>query len=702
MLDTSVQIARTQKESLRKALRLISLLPAVIMVIFIPISIILRPEWNDLSTALMFACLILGATRLYVWITKQALSNVYLFFNIFVLVTFGALGFYGYGPTTAAIPSTFSAVVAGNLILKRKRDRRLLTASTCLILISVGSYNAQGSITIAPPEAWYSLIFGDHQRYLVLAASLAGIYLMYRLIRPFRVATSQIEALLTKDAKEVSQAEVSAELVQEMYRNIPGITIELDDADRVVMLSREAEACLKLSDNSALGHYSETRLISVSDIDLMIHGTDTSKLKTSVTVDTPWSDSPQRLDVSSILGPSQARHTILTFSPVNQINQKLGQFITQQLQELVTIGDDEELHLAVFSLEIYSAKSIRRMLNDIQRIANAIETELPLVCEATHADNLLCAVVSADRTSIAHAIELMRELHEVALTQNLRAAAGYFTDKLGSEDLESFISKSQIAIEIARESTDSSFIEYNQEMYSNWDPSVRASMVHAIKNEEITLQPHEIQKSKPTLPNLVDLRLDWHSAITERQPKHLSLYTWLAAYDLIKEHPINHPQHAVLRSTEFLTQSLDTSLIYTLPDQVVLDLTQFQRVLDAMSENDQFANRIIVAIREEAAAKFSLEHWRIARQMQTHGARFALSDIGTGDSDLSLLVNELFDFLSISAELTELAFTSEKNTVVLKNLLNLAQTLGKPSIVYTEPEHTNELKTLGADYISPI
>jgi EAL domain-containing protein (putative c-di-GMP-specific phosphodiesterase class I) len=175
----------------------------------------------------------------------------------------------------------------------------------------------------------------------------------------------------------------------------------------------------------------------------------------------------------------------------------------------------------------------------------------------------------------------------------------------------------------------------------------------------------------------------------------------LAAYDLIKEHPINHPQHAVLRSTEFLTQSLDTSLIYTLPDQVVLDLTQFQRVLDAMSENDQFANRIIVAIREEAAAKLSLEHWQIAGQMQTHGARFALSDIGTGDSDLSLLGNELFDFLSISAELTELAFTSEKNTVVLKNLLNLAQTLGKPSIVCTAPEHTNELKTLGADYISP-
>src|SRR6056300_1671436 len=172
MLDTSLHIARTQKESLRKALLFMSWVPAVTMLIFIPI-LILRPEWTPVSTGLTFAGSILGATRLYVWFTNQALSNVYLFFTIFVLLTFGALGFYGYGPTTAAVPSTFLAVVAGNLILKRKRNRRLLTASTCLILISIGSYNAQETITIAPPEAWYSLIFGNHQRFLLLAASLA-------------------------------------------------------------------------------------------------------------------------------------------------------------------------------------------------------------------------------------------------------------------------------------------------------------------------------------------------------------------------------------------------------------------------------------------------------------------------------------------------------------------------------------------------
>src|SRR6056300_1711042 len=366
MLDTSLHIARTQKESLRKALLFMSWVPAITLLIFI-FSLIFRPEWTSVSTGLTFAGLILAATRLYVWFTNQALSNVYLFFTIFVLVSFGALGFYGYGPTTAAAPSAFLGVVAGNLIFKRKRDRMLLTASTCLILIAIGSYNAQEMITIAPPVAWYSLSFGNHQSYLLLAASLAGMYLVYRLAGPFQVATSQLEALLAMDAEEVSKAEVSAELVHEMYRNIPGITIELDDADRIVMLSREAEACLKLSDNSALGHYSETRLISVTDIDLMIHGTDTSRLKTAVTVDTPWSDSPQRLEVSSILGPSQARHKILTFAPLNQINQKLGQFITQQLQELVTIDDDKELYLAVFNLDIYSAKT-SRMLNDIQRI----------------------------------------------------------------------------------------------------------------------------------------------------------------------------------------------------------------------------------------------------------------------------------------------------------------------------------------------
>src|SRR6056300_1780653 len=110
MLDTSLHIARTQKESLRKALLFMSWGPAVTMLIFIPI-LILRPEWTPVSTGLTFAGLILGATRLYVWITNQALSNVYLIFTIFILLTCGTLGFYGYGPTAAAAPLTFLALI---------------------------------------------------------------------------------------------------------------------------------------------------------------------------------------------------------------------------------------------------------------------------------------------------------------------------------------------------------------------------------------------------------------------------------------------------------------------------------------------------------------------------------------------------------------------------------------------------------------
>ncbi|WP_438985364.1 hypothetical protein, partial [Aequoribacter sp.] len=358
MLDTTVRIARAQKKALGKALLLVSWAPAITLLAFMPI-LIARPGWNAISTVLTLAAFILGATRLYVWLTDRAISSAYLSFTIFALLAYGALGFYGYGPTTAAGPALFLGLVAGNLISKRKRDRALLTASTCLIVISIGIYNAQGTISVAPPEIWYSIIFSNHQRVMLLASTLAGIYLTYRLAIPFQIASSQLVTLLARDAEEVSQAEVSVELVHEMYRDIPGVTIELDDADRVVMLSREAEACLKLTENSAMGHYSETRLISVTDIDLMIHGTNTSSLKTAVTVDTPWSNSPQRLEVRSILAPSKAQHKILTFTPFNQSNHKVGQFITQQLQEVVTIGDDEELYLAIFNLDIYREKSRR-------------------------------------------------------------------------------------------------------------------------------------------------------------------------------------------------------------------------------------------------------------------------------------------------------------------------------------------------------
>ena len=696
MLDSSEQIVQRQQAALRKAMDLLSWIPGAGTAVVL-LAVLNRTELNAISLLLLVIGLTMSLTRLYYWKNRQPPPNTYLSAITIVMIVFSAIGYFGYGPTSAALQAGLVALVAGYLTAETPRRRAALALSTCGLFFAIGIYNADHTISVTSPSDWYSLVTGS-QQWIGLASTAVALYLIYHLLTSFQIANSQLQSLLKKDAQEVSIAETSADAVFEIYTGIPGITIELNEKDQIVSLSRDAEKFLELKPSST-PHYAETRLIRVSDIEFALNGANSKNVKAAITVDVPWSNQAHQLEISSSYDASLHKHKIVTFTPIEDTNYEPGKFTTQELHEIAASGSYETLHLVAFSIDLFKIKTRYQPISDAQQLARELQVDYPIILEVTCSDIAICAVVSKDFNTINKAIELIRERQDVVLTQNLESPVGFIIGILGREAPESYIVKSQLAMEIAREKGGAPLVEYDEDLYRDWDPSIRAIMVKALENQDIKLEPIKATKMRSDLNDIISMRIQWHNRPDIVQPEHLSLYQWLSKYDLNEKLPSIEPSKAIEISNELLASSMATKVIFELPDEFTADFEQLRYICDLIAEKPEFASRTLLVIREETAAKFSPEQWQELDKQNNRGVGFALGDIGTGDSDMSLLSNPMFELLCINQQLASRGIASDKNRIILRNLLSLSRTLKKSTVINAVASDTATLFGLGADYI---
>ena len=699
MLKSSEQILQRQKTTLESAFSLLSWIPVAATAITVP-AVLSRTEVNSVSLILAVLAITMSLARLSLWLQKRPISNRYLAATIILMICFSGIGYYGYGSAAAAVQAGFVALVAGNLIASEVRNRAIVTISACALFFAVGIHNSNGMITVAPTENWYDLIAGN-QRLTALGSSLVALYLIYRFLVSFQIANSQMLALLKQNADEVSTAETSAEVLSNLYKGIPGAVIELDENDRIVTLSRDAEKFLDLKPSST-PHYAETRLIRVSDIEFALNGANSKNVKAAITVDVPWSNQAHQLEISSSYDASLHKHKIITFTPIEDTNYEPGKFTAQELHEIAASGSYETLHLVAFSIDLFKIKTRYQPISDAQQLARELQADYPVILEVTRSDIAICAVVSKDFNTIKKAIELIRERQDVVLTQNLESPVGCIIGILGREAPESYIVKSQLAMEIGREKGGTPLVEYDEDLYRDWDPSIRAIMVKALENQDIKLEPNKAKKMRSDLNDIISMRIQWHNRPDIVQPEHLSLYQWLSKYDLNEKLPSIEPSKAVEISNELLASSIATKVIFELPDELTADFEQLRYICDLIAEKPESASRTLLVIREETAAKFSPEQWQELDKQNNRGVGFALGDIGTGDSDMSLLSNPIFELLCINQQLASRGLMSDRNRIILQNLLSLSKKLRKPTLVNAPASDTATLLSLGADYVVEV
>lgn len=627
---------------------------------------------------------------------------------------FGALfitsGFANYAQLqsyAAAIVAVYGGIfiIAGSC-----RQTSHLVAAVALLFASVAISTVwfvdAGTENTVNTFAYY--LDKPHQTLFITAAYFMVIVIQATFILPIFDIVRSIKTNHEKIKENLLQQRQSAYQNREyIFTHLPGITIELDHNNAILTASRAALNLL--NQPKPLGaHYASTWLATIKELPQLLHLTRASGASFQTTINNDYlPNGLYILQATSFLATNASHHTLLTIQKVKDelSGVQTEPLISQALQQYLAQIDIAFKFMSIAVLVPHNNDSEEGIQQPINQLLNMQETERAAQCQILESFDGAYFFITAHNSereirNFSDAIKLQqRHLPEHHNPFHIGLVTGRNLENNHSIIIAEAIKlKTELSTLAAPE-----FFERTIENLRDWDPSERLLLKNALNDRSLDLQLSRTHQRSATMAPLLEIKLLWkiprddfpHSEDTLEAIERANLVGHLSLLQVPRWRPLIR---------EGLACGNEHTLALRLPKFLLNDNPALTKFKNELGDRPWYANRVILRINEADARALAPEQWDILAQVKDIGFSFMLGEVGSGDSDIKLLVDDFFSSLQFSRSLVQQALDSEHAEHVFKTVLNMAKELGKPTLAKADNDQANiaRLHNWGVDYVDTV
>ena len=685
-------------------LRVYAIIPILLAILYFAASIIQRNNekaaYLTLSAGLLVSLLVLSSAIMrFGNLDWKGKLIVYLG----PLVPGALLSYFALGTYAAAYAGIYFTLMVASLAF----DKRYLWSIAGIsiigtLLLSYSHY--QGLIPgTLPPHL--EPVWNNHtQIAFATFVYLLGLVLGASLLMPPAKALSQISKEQAALNRQISTRQLGVSSSKAaLFKRLSGFTVELDQDNRLCNLSLEAQNQLKEQIDDPRP-YGETKLATIKVLPELIDAARTTGSSYTAIVE-PGLLLKQacKLTITPYLTNQRAQHLILsaasTLTPHEQSSPLLAQTLSQYLKsaqhvsrELTFIG-----YRPLASAEQRDASN--RLNIELKRIVDQSAAFSYRFLGNESMDGYL-AVLHLNRAGQDAFKVMLKHLYQE------RSKTG---KPLSLVLLQKHIVPSEFHLATAQAVKLKAFLEsHNQPEFFEvprdanaiWSSGERDRLKQGLINNDIRWSIVDTVNSRDDLPPIKELKLLWND---KTQPEKTAEELIIALQNLGLSNAV-----ARIHSTQLLPmiklgqdRSSVDNVALLIPEKILLNLANFSAMWSLLMDSDIVPERLWLRIHESSASQLTPEHWQKLEDLKSTGFKFALGEVGAGDTDIKLLAHPLFDMAHFSRAMTKAAAESTRASVIFEAGLEIAQSLNLATMAKAvdEPLYLNYLKASGVDYI---
>jgi EAL domain-containing protein (putative c-di-GMP-specific phosphodiesterase class I) len=294
-------------------------------------------------------------------------------------------------------------------------------------------------------------------------------------------------------------------------------------------------------------------------------------------------------------------------------------------------------------------------------------------------------------------LALLKQTHATLATKGILVPTGCATTSSGATRSDDLIKRSELALIHGKKITENGWFLHDTMHLANWDNNEYEALLRALHDGCIEPAPCELRAADQSLQNIVELHALWPDSPYPSHRTSNGLKDALEHYHLLKNTSITDMEAWHRKAAQYLESHQEHLVSISIPDELVKNQTILAQALSIHQSSSICAN-LIIRISHHAATEFNEASWCILEKLRDTGAKFALGDIGSGNTDIQLLKHPIFSFLHFGSQISAQSLENERSKIIFTELLDLAARLGKPSIVKSTPEYARDLFKLGASY----
>ena len=700
----SSRIEQALEQAMDARLRIYAVVPIVLALLFFAAAFIQRQNEQTalVSVSVGIICILLIIfsfmlrSRSLEWRTKLVIYVVPT--SIGGLIAYNSIGTYA-----AAYSGVYFTLMLASLAFGR-RALWGFTAATILVTFWLNYWHYQG---ITPGSLPPHLEFvWNNQRQIAFAGFcyLFALTLALSLLLPPAQTLEQISTQQTSIEQQISMRQLGVSSSKAaLFTRLSGFTVELDQDNRLCNLSIEAKNQLKEQTND-LKPYGETKLATVKILPQLIDAARTTGSSYTATLE-PGIILKQacKLTVTPYLTNQSAQHLILsaasTLTPNEQSSPLLAQTLSQYLKSAQPVSG-ELTFIGYRPLASAEQRDAPNNLNiELKRIIDESGALSYRFLGNESMDGYLAALHPNRAGQDAFKVMLKHLYQERSKTGKplslVLLQQPFVTGEFHLVTAQALKLKAYLESHNQPE-----FFEVPQEANAMWSSGERNRLKQGLINNDIRLNIVDTVNSRDDLPPIKELKLLWSD---KTQPEKTAEELVIALQNLGLSNAVGRIHSTQLLPMIKLGQdrsSLD-NVALLIPEKILLNLANFSVMCSLLMDSDIVHERLWLRIHESSASQLTPEHWQKLEDLKSKGFKFALGEVGAGDTDIKLLAHPLFDMAHFSRAMTKAAAESTRASVIFEAALEIAQSLNLATMAKAvdEPLYLNYLKASGVDYI---
>jgi EAL domain-containing protein (putative c-di-GMP-specific phosphodiesterase class I) len=533
---------------------------------------------------------------------------------------------------------------------------------------------------------------------VAMAALVTFILPMYEVIRVRKINHEKIKTNLLEQRQSTNRNH------EYIFTHLPGITIELDQNNNILTASHTALNLL--NHHASLGnHYATTWLATIRELPQLLYFTRTTGGSFQIPINNDsLPDGPYNLQATRFQSTDQSQHTLLTIQKVggDLYQARNESLISQALQQYI---DQIDIGFTFVSIGLFvppdegAGIDIQQAINDLLRIH---ETFIKAQCQILDSHDgayFLIAAHHNEREIKAYSSALKSQQRHAAQTSdplNIGVVVGRNSARNHSAIIATAL---RLRNDLSGPSAPE-FLERTTDNLNDWSPSERLLLKNAMHDGSLDLHLSDTYRRGIDLAPLLEIKLLWkipnsdffYSEDTLEAIERANLVGYMAL--------IQGPKWRELIQ-KGLARGKETKIALRLPKSLLNDSTSLIRFKNELSDQPLQSDRIILRINEADTRSLTPEQWNVLIQIKEQGFSFMLGEVGSGDSDIKLVVNEFFSSLQFSRSLVQQALDSPHAESVVNTVLNIAKELGKPTLAKAKNDQATiaRLHAWGIDYV---
>ena len=614
------------------------------------------------------------------------------------LVAYGSIG-----NSAAAYAGVYFALMLSSLAYSKRAMWRF-SATIILVTLCLNYWHYQG----LPPDSlpshlefvWNNqLQMGFIGFCYVLALVLAIVLLLPPAQTLEQISTQQavIEQEISMRLLGVSSSKAA------LFKRLSGFTVELDQDNRVCNLSLEAQNQLK---EQAVDPkpYSETKLATINSLPELIDAARITGSSYTAIVD-PGLISKQacKLTVTPYLTNQSAQHLILSATSTVTQHAQSSPLLAQTLSEYLKSAQTLSGELTFIGYRLLASSEPRDELN-------TLNIELKRIVDQSGAFSYRFLGNESVYGYLA-ALHLNRAGQDAfkVMLKHLYQERSKTGKTLSLVLLQQHIVPSEFHLATAQALKLKAFLESHnqpeffeapQNMNARWSSDERDRLKQGLINNEIRWSIVDILNARDDLPPIKELKLHWND---KTQPEKTSeeLIVALQSYGLSNALARIHSTQLLPMIKLGQDRSFVDNVALLIPEKILLNLANFSAMCSLLMDFDIVPERLWLRIHESSASQLTPEHWQKLEDLKSKGFKFALGEVGAGDTDIKLLAHPLFNMAHFSRAMTKAAAESTRASLIFQASLEIAQSLNLVTMAkaVNEPLYIHYLKKSGVDYI---